>query len=184
MRKSYGRGYHDGIRKANAENEARDMNKRRMETIVSGLNSALRKTFDLVPAESPWTAAQIVDEAKRTGQCATLQDTKGRLAALVDRGVVSEPERGKFIRTRIRESQQTDTEDEEEQQQVSIEPQAKQPQSSSVEDDLIGIAEELRGLASRIDNAAVKAAEQMESVSADTKKLRQLQDILKSIGAA
>lgn len=189
-RKTYGKGFHDGIRAATAGHRADMMNESKLQIALKNMTAPLRKFYEFVPAQEPWTAQQILAEAARAGLSWDTSKAKGCLNGLVESGVVREPQRGFFIRTEIRTAKQQEPEP----NMPTVQPLRKvitndEPrQQEAPEDGLMAVAErvrkladDVRAIAHAIESAAVMVVEKEQRCAEETKKLRQLQELLKSI---
>ena len=112
----------------------------------------------------------------------------GCLNTLIEAGIVKEVSKGAFQRIEIREkAEPVVTNKPMEPSQMSIramQPVAVQPvtQSATPIDRLSKFAIRLRELANDMETAALELAEQAEKNEIETSKMRQLQQILKSLG--
>lgn len=66
LRKVYGRGYHDGLRDAEAiGKESHTVNTQKQERMMSGLSDQAKRVYGSVPIAEAWTPSQIRDEVVR-----------------------------------------------------------------------------------------------------------------------
>lgn len=156
-----------------------NLNQAKFNSIFNGLASVAKKTYDLVPIKNAWDANQIHQEGIRQGSVSDLRTTTGCLNTLVSSGLVSEPTRGTFIRIEVKQKTQA---------QIASE-EAKPKESKTPLEVLIDLAITAKSigamvseLSKNIDDAALQIQIQLDSESEDTQKLKQLQQILKSLG--
>ena len=195
-RRAFGRGIYHGLIAAGISDPEKFMNTTRLARIENGLNSLAKKVLDAVPATETWTKEQIASELYREGHRVALNVMVGALSRMCDQGLVREPERGRFIRV---QGQDAETIDQQEITIVSstiqpIRPEAPPPPPPpapppprdtpprDVLTRLAQIAVMLRSLANETEAIALETEERMQELKRDTEKLRQLQQLLKSIG--
>lgn len=174
-RRSYGRGLFDGLRMAGIDEPEEFVKQQRLAEAEAGITGLSRRILDAVPKESPWATSKIINELRRRGANPEHQFVVRCIMELKQIGLVSEPEFGKFIRTKIN-------------RQI----EAAKPQSNeahvhnqtkvSTMDKLAHIAASLRNLAKDVEDAAIDFEERIGKTETDSLKLRQLQEIIKSIG--
>jgi hypothetical protein len=194
-RKVYARGYFDALRKLGIDPEEMKMQQAKFDSIHRGLSSIAKKVFEGVPIAEPWSASQIHNELTRLQICGCdLRTVTGCLNTLVEAGLAEEPQRGAFIRAQIRQKAPAPTiklvpsltkEPEMKPQPVATSnaPAETDPidRLSGIAARVITVAETLRALASDIETAAIEIADRSEKRNDETKKLRQLQELLKSL---
>lgn len=160
------------------------MNRKTFESTLNGLNSILKKVFEATPKEEAWAAPSISAEMRRLGSGGgDSRQTLGCLNQLAQLGLIKETSKGMFQRVEIREKAEPVINKPAEIQPMSI--RAIQPvatQSATPIDRLSKFAIRLRELANDMETAALDLAEQAEKNDAETAKMRQLQQILKSLG--
>jgi hypothetical protein len=164
------------------------LNQSRFNQLYASQTAVAKKVYDAVPKADCWTPAQIVGELARLGRRSDTRLVTGCLVALVDAGLVSQPERGLFRREPVREIVLTPKEPMT--KETPSVPAAPALAPAKLEPmDRLGelstragqLAELLRTLATDIADAAVDMQHQIEANVADLAKLKQLQALLKSL---
>lgn len=196
-KRSYGRGFFDGLRKAGIDNPEDFLNAAKLERHERELTGVMRKVFEAMPISEPWTPPQVASEMSRvTRSSPDIRAVTACLSALVERGLAKEPVRGTFIRVESKPrlaavppapSAHSATPE----KAATADAPAKPPEEESVEpmDRLASLASSMREIARRVSEMAQEAEEvamdveqRMDRIKADTAKLRQLQALLKDIG--
>lgn len=187
------------------------MNASKFKSIWNGLTIVAQKVYTAVPMQGAWTAHQIHAELGRLQTARDMHTTAGCLNSLVRSGVVLESQRGYFTRAPIRGAvgklepakelseetpqeaaqsnvAQTQTETVKEPEMaapsvLAIKPAVKDPidRLTELSGRVMSLSGSLKQLANDIDQAALDITEQMNVVDADTKKLKQLQAMLKEL---
>lgn len=159
------------------------MKESRALQLEQGLNGVARKVYEAVPAQEPWAKDQICREIMRAGSNVSRDIVDSCLNALRGRGLVKEPERGKFVRVSLRTKQPL-----EDVQTYPEEPLTEDRNMSTTKTQapdalgrLAGVAKLLRQAAEEIEAAALDFEERTQEQERDTEKLRQLQALLKSL---
>lgn len=185
LQKVYGRGFFDGQRKAMEQ-----MNNAKINAIENSVSGIARKVLEAIPISEEWTAAQIAWEVKRNGGSGDQRIIGGCINSLIQSGVVREPTRGNFIRVGQKPKLATVPPQEKEEKGCSavlpvVEVKATQADPMKK---IIEIAASMREsaanasrLAVEIEEVALDMESRIEKIHADTNKLRQLQELLKSI---
>lgn len=165
------------------------VNQSKFEQAHRGLSAIAKKVFDSVPISEAWNIPAISADMRRLGSGgADSRIVLGCLNTLIEAGIVKEVSKGAFQRIEIREkAEPVVTSKPMEPSQMSIraiQPVAVQPvtQSATPIDRLSKFAIRLRELANDMETAALELAEQAEKNEIETSKMRQLQQILKSLG--
>lgn len=168
------------------------MNVTKFESIHRGLSSIAKKVFEATPINEPWACATIVSEMRRLGSGADQKIIMGCLNTMIDLGLVVEPMKGHFQRVEVRAkcNAVAATAEQPNHQQLS-QPQQAMPHTPSTQslptaatspiDRLSMFAIRLRELANDMESAALDISEQAEINDAQTAKMRQLQQLLKSL---
>lgn len=157
------------------------MNQAKFDSIERGLTHVSRKVFQAVPMREQWTRHQIHAELGRQGVNLTHNVVGGCLDSLRGMGLIREPDRGEFIRVVVR-AYQPEEPKEAALPASTLAPVATKPAThESPLAVLAGLSKDLRGLADRIDAAALDVEERIEALGRDTEKLRQLQALLKGL---
>lgn len=163
--------------------------------IYSGTTSIAKKVYEATPKQDMWTVAQISSEMKRSGTSVDHRVLSGCLDSLVRSGLVRQPRKGEYRRESIREIESTTHEPETVEQEESApmppkqtpQPAAKTPNPldrlEELSQRLVGLAEQLGQLAGDIADAAIDIQVQMDTKNESAAKLKQLQSLLKDIGA-
>lgn len=204
-RKVYAKGFYDGLRSLSNQPETPSMNQAKFESSHRELTIVSKKVYSATPIAEAWNAFQIFEEMKRvgTGGCNDLRAVKSYLNSLINAGLVIEPEPGMFVRKAVRVPEPVKPKlliVQKEAVEVQSNPIVSQPktpekpekpetadfgpieQLSKLSTRVLQMVAALQVLASDIDNAAISIAEQGEKKDGETKKLRQLQELLKSLG--
>lgn len=163
------------------------MNAARAAAVLKGQTALAQKVYNAVPIGEPWTAQEIEKELVRTGHPIGIHVIRGCLGALYESGLVRQPDNSRFIRTRVRDKQQK--------AEVITMPSTNvapivTPKESEVTpaDRLLALTDRFKSLvdefgrmSAELEDIAIAVTEQLSESDADTAKLRQLQQILKSI---
>lgn len=164
------------------------MGRSRFEATYRGLNSALKKVFDATPKTTHWLAPAISAEMRRIGSGgADSRMTLGCLNQLLTLGLVDEVEKGSFRQVQVKEKEslpelaQPINKPKEKEIMATI-TKPKETATSSPIDRLSKFAVRLRDLANEMEEAAIDLAGQAERNEQETAKMRQLQQLLKSLG--
>ena len=202
-RKVYARGYYDGLRAAGIKpnNElGGKMNAARLQSIVKGLTGVSRKVFEMVPINEAWSVKQIHTEASRTGHRMDVQIMTSCLNQLVEQKLIGEPTRGYFKKDQIKQEKKDMQQPKATVELVSTQlpPKAPppNPKTEKVLDStpspilIIGqistrvteIIGSLTGLLNELDSAAITIEDQLAESEGKNEKLKQLQQLLKSLG--
>lgn len=195
-RASYGRGVADGLRMAGVTNPGEYMNASKLARVESGLNTMARKVLEAVPKKEVWTKSQIARELHRSGSSSAGRDVvDGCLNTLKESGLIREPEHGSFIRVSTREPTvvtvtkkpfTTPTAKEENEPMPTIPTRADAAAPVSPEPDtlsrLANLGALLRRAADECDAIALDVESRVQAAKQDGEQLRQLKQLLKSIG--
>lgn len=163
------------------------VNQSKFEQAHRGLSAIAKKVFDSVPISEAWNTPAISADMRRLGSGgADSRVVLGCLNTLIEAGIVKEVSKGAFQRIEIREKAEpvvTNKPMEPSQMSIrAIQPVAQPIQPVTPIDRLSKFAVRLRDLANDMETAALELAEQAEKNDAETAKMRQLQQILKSLG--
>lgn len=157
----------------------------RYEERLRNLTPTARKVFEAVPISEPWSSTYIQSEMSRTGTGpGGAHVLMGCLNSLKQAGLVEEPERGQFIRARVRPApvKSDPTPTTESPSMPTPKTPAPQPAvPTSAIDLLAGIAKSMRTLAGDVETAALAIEEGQSKADEDLQKLRQLQALLKGL---
>ena len=197
-RRVYAKGFFDGMEAA----KRGDMNAQKFAQKWEGLTGIAKKVYEATPKQEAWTDTQIADELRRTSPTRVdLRILAGCLKSLVGSGLVREVERGKFQREPVREkapmpvptAQVIEIRGEQKPMYVpkpDAQPIPKPTPAEVSPVDLLGsilkriegVVGVLKEIGNDMADAALKIEAGIEKNNADTAKLRQLQELLKSIG--
>lgn len=158
----------------------------KLELAEQGLNGQARKVLEAVPMQEPWAKQQILAELRRVGSNAGMDVVEACLNTLRGRGLIKEPERGKFVRVVATERQpQPQPEETIEVERMSAPQQEEKPdplaQLADIAKRLRHFSSDLSMMAAAVEDAAIAAEERIQQIKGDTAKLRQLQELLKSL---
>lgn len=168
------------------------MSRSRFDAIFSGQSSIAKKVYEAVPIVESWNAKKILSELARQGITQEPRTLTGCLDTLKRSGLINELMKGEFRREVIKElSVKVEVAQAKEAVQASkpIVVAASLVEREISPMDILGAlaarAAHLSGmvsdLSSDISDAAIEIQQRIETIGADTQKLKQLQSILKSI---
>jgi hypothetical protein len=158
------------------------MNPKRAQSLQAGLTSVSAKVYNCVPIETEWTAAQIQSELFRQGVNRDRRVVEGCLANLLADSLIREPHPGVFTRTIVREKGKLSIVAPVEEFADTTPVTIKEEEMRTPIDILTDLTVMARNLVQAIEAAAIEIEEQFNSNSEETKKLKQLQQLLKSLG--
>lgn len=194
-RRIYAKGFFDGLRKAEEANQEESMNAQKLQLLASQQTSAASNVFEAVPISQPWTVSEICSELRRLGKKSESRFVTGCLNSLSESGLIREVKKGEFVRVTAREkparpvlAQVSSTEQIKEKAEVAVtianKPERVEPMErlAVAAKNTRDLAEKIRAMADEIEEIALDVDERIQKIHADTAKLRQLQDLLKSIG--
>ena len=163
----------------------------RITALTRGLNPSHRKVYDAVPITEAWSQSEIFAEVTRaTGTAPAHESMKLILENLVERGLAKRDAQGRYQRIVPGPAVPTKTAEQLEpaEEAASVEPIAPAAPVTPM-DLLAGLAQSVRDLAASmtrladdIDGAALTVEEHLEKARSETVKLRQLRELLTSIG--
>lgn len=155
------------------------MTPKQLQSRLDGQSSIAKKVYQFIPIADSWTHQQIASEMVRvTGAHTDHRIMQGCINTLKDSGLVKEPQRGKFQRTEIKTKEEAPKKED----LVIQKPTAKAPQKKQSAIEILSeISEDMRNVAKKLDDAALRIAEQDESNAENLKKLEALQGILRSM---
>lgn len=184
-----------GLRMAGIDNPEDFVQAAKMERIEKSVSGIARKVLDAVPLTETWPASKIIGEMVRmTSSSPDFKIVMGCLSTLVDQGLVREPKKGEFQRIKPRPAlavaspAPADTVAE---PLTADAPEATVATVAPTEpiDRLAGLAATLKDLsvkvgamAKEVEDVAISVEERIQTIHADTEKLRQLHALLKSLG--
>lgn len=170
------------------------MNNARIEALERGLTGITKKVLDATPIAAPWSTSQIVAEMLRVGH-ATVDKriVTGCLNSMLGQGLVREPYAGHFIRvaTKPKLVSKEEIVEPKPPSALSVPPVPQAPAAANQPSPLLKLTEiaaSLRDLAATateiatsLEDVALDVETNFDSLRADTSKLRQLQDLLKTL---
>jgi hypothetical protein len=166
----------------------------KQEILMQGQNGVAKKVYDCVPIAESWSSFQVMSAMRSlTGSTPDARIVSGCLSRLVDSGLVKKTGRDSYQRAPVEQKQKPEEPKmpapAKKQTEVSSAApcNAMQRQSAPLEmlselaGEIVGMAEHLKRLASRVEDVALAVEQERESNSENLEKLRQLQSILKSL---
>jgi hypothetical protein len=174
------------------------MSPARFKSIYNCLSAVARRVYDATPIADQWDISTIQTELTRLGlPVREYRALQGIIGSLVESGIVEEPSKGCFRRTKVAEIKLKKVEPQSPQSnqqntmntKLATAPAAVDPAASgSPLDKLASLANQARGLSQKlatlaidIENAALEVEEEFVANSRDSEKLKQLQALLKGI---
>lgn len=168
----------------------------RTEARLNNLSSMARKVYEAIPAAESWSLSFIQSEISRTSSSGRdARTVLGCIRCLIDSGLATEPSRGQYQRTQRREPkkaapqpkpQDIDAPDMKNAPTAATPAPTENPKPIAILSKLAtrarGLAKELTILADDLDTSALEIDEGIAASNADNEKLRQLQQLLKSLG--
>ena len=190
VQKAYGRGFHDALRSVGAG--IGDMKQSKLDETYRSLNGVAKKVLDVVPIQEQWPITKIISEIARLGSRPDHKVVRGCLKSLADQGlikrcgpqgaetfikVVGSQESAKKVDIRVP--------DESKSQIIEMPMKADNKDTlgklAALSADARLISDRLLSLARSIDDLAIEVEERIQSATQGSEKLRQLQDLLRSI---
>lgn len=163
--------------------------------LLDGQTAIAKKVFGATPISEEWTLHQIQAELIRTGQGRERQATEGALRGLVRTGLVAETKNGFFQRAKCKDPpsmldliEKAAAQKQPQENAMTAKPALiKNPaphidKLAMISNQARSIAEQIKELASNIETAAIEIDEQIKQGTEETAKLKQLQQLLKSLG--
>ena len=178
------------------------MNPARLQSMERNLTGIARKVLESTPVAESWTVQRIYAELRRLGHSTEFRTVSGCLASLREQGLVTELRGCGYQRMTPRPQLVTPpapAPETEPQQEAATPPAtttaaakpaakpATKPelhplkQVEALAAEARAIAQRAGELAARIEDLALDFEQRMEVVASETKKLRQLQELLRSI---
>lgn len=176
LRRTYGRGFHDGMAA---------MNQTKMARVEDDLTHTERKVLDVVPIEEVWSLTQIASEMKRRGINMDLRVVQGVLNHLCDCKLIKEDQPRQFIRKGKTVMLQTATQTPAPAAPVlsvvapapvAVTPAAPVPLLVKFD----ALARDLRALAATVEDLALEVEARAQSSGDAANRLRKLQELLLS----
>lgn len=158
------------------------------DRIEQALNGVAKKVLDAVPALEAWPLNNIIAEMRRQGSAnPDYTVVQGSIAKLRALGLIREPEAGRYqlVTVKQRSAPVVSIAEASSARQAEPAPAAK---TASPLDRLASLAEHLRALqatvgamAQAVEEAALEVQTELDAAAAGGQKLRQLQELLRSI---
>lgn len=171
-RRSYGKGFYDGLRAAGVQAIGEEMNKKKFTELYDGMTSQPRDVYESVPIKTSYSIGQIMDDMNRRGVAQTKTVVENCLAMMTKNGLIKQQRTGFYIREQVRDA---------EQMPVVTELQSNRSSKNSPMQLLNNLAEKARQLAEELDYAAIEIEQEFQNSEAKSEKLKQLQTLLKNI---
>lgn len=164
----------------------------RMEAIARDMTPIAKKVLDAVPIGEIWTTTQIYNELRRQGISADMRVVRGCLDRLRGARLITEPNHEAFqrvyVRPRVRLVSPPPIQEISPMPTPAATTTASPPLSAL---DRLGVlakkvrslSDELGDLADDLEEVALSVEEERQKGNGDADKLRQLQHLLRSIGA-
>jgi predicted transcriptional regulator len=164
----------------------------RFKQLHNTLNAPVKKVYEAVPLAEAWTTTQIISEISRLGY--SMRDSKaiiGCLDTLKRHGLITEPDRGSFIRVEVKETATINTfdkfiEETKEKTMATSKPVTQIKQTNL--DRLINLSEkantlaaQMKTMAAELENVALEIEAEIQENQTSAQKLKQLQDLLKGM---
>ena len=202
LNRVYGRGFHDGMKAAGIQIVKESaMNEAKFNALFRSLSEQAKKVYQAVPMNEKWSTGQVMTELARTVGQREHRVVAGCLRSLMESGLIKEPDPGMWIRVEIRPrvaSVSCKTEIEETVQEmpkketkdmppINTQPTPQKADTTPLERigglsaQVLSIIQSLHQLAADIEAAALEVEEQIEKINKDGEKLKQLQQLLKSL---
>lgn len=191
-RRVYGRGFFDGLKKAGIEDPKEFMNQAKQNDVEAGLSGIAKKILEHVPIGNPITPGKLSNEMSRvTGSKVDIKVITSCLNTMKERGLIREVQSMNFVRVPPKPrlvSEKKELPSKEEAMQAKPQESKAFPPPVAAIDRLAVISSKVRdlsktitALASEIDDVAIEVEQQMQAIKADTLKLSQFKEFLKSI---
>jgi hypothetical protein len=156
------------------------MNKSRFNAIHGGLSSLSKKVYAAVPLTEAWSSEKICSEYRRVnGSPQPKKSIEGMLNILVESGLVVETTSGNFVRIRIKEPAI---------KEKTAMPSPVAQKNANPLDLLTALAERAKNISVEaaqlkvdIENSALYIAEKFQGSEEKSRKLTQLQELLKGL---
>lgn len=149
----------------------------RFEQAIRGQTAAALKVYDATPITEAWGVRQIASELHRLGSSMDFKVISGCLGSLVDSGLIARDSKGAYRRVPVRE--RIPAPDPQPQPEPMTTKEVTKPKDEAPSTKLGALAARLRSLADELDDAALAIDEQIEGMQADSRRLKQLQELLK-----
>lgn len=168
------------------------MSHARFLQIHSGQTSVAKKVYEAVPILEAWSVGQVNAALQRSGVVIAFRDVAGCLNTLKNSGLINEPKTGEFIREGVRQPKTPKVKEPEMKPEAprAVITTGQHPITTNPIDKLENLAQRImqvsqmvKGIADDLSDAAIDIQHQFEGKEEDLKKFKQLQELLKGIGA-
>lgn len=175
----------------------KNMRYHKFKAIFSGLSAIAKKIYGVVPIAEAWDVTKIKMELTRTSTPTETRLILGCLTGLVANGLVKESPKGMFQRAPVDAKQEAFIEGADDNENDELEGQGEQMTTtahssmpaqdpiekisklaSQCQDILVAVSK----LQSDIETVAIEVQEAFQARDAEVQKLKQLQQLLKSLG--
>lgn len=161
------------------------MKESRARILLSQQSSVAQKVYAAVPIQDAWDAKSIYAELMRSGFSHDFRIIVGCINSLIGSGLVIEKTKGFFQRAQTRKENAPVAAAA---SKATTSPAVQQADKSPIDrlSDLSGafmkLSAQIKAAADELETVAIELAEQTERSEGDVAKLKQLQQLLKSIG--
>ena len=172
LRRTYGRGFLDGLRAAGVDDPENFMNTTKVQAAVLGQTGVARKVYDVVPFDTPAPATALIAAMRERGQRLEFSVLEGCLATLKAAKLIKETSGGFFRETpRIRTPSKA----------APLPPESPTPVETPQDplSRIAVIAAAMRNFAQQLDDIALEVHEKTTKTDSASEKLKQLRDLLK-----
>lgn len=166
----------------------------KQQQLLQGTSAVARKVFEVVPIQDDWEAIQILNQLRaQTRSTIDMHVLRGCLKALKDSGLIKESSRGQYRRVDARQASPAIEEQEKPMAKpatTSIQP-ATPSDGDSIElfgalaSELAALADQfstsLKGLAARLEDAALAAEQSRERLAGDLEAVRKFKAALAAL---
>jgi hypothetical protein len=165
------------------------MNAVKQQALLQGQTGLARKVFECVPMQEAWTLSQIQTVLRQLGSSGSQAEAhviRGCLGELEDQRLVRQPKSGLFQRVKTQEKDVTPVKGTAVVSTIAAKP-ANTPMEllGELSGELVALSDEFgkrfKGLARRIEEAAITIEQDREASGEKLAKLEQLQTLLKSL---
>lgn len=161
------------------------------EIAMQSQSGIAKKVYECVPVQQPWQTFQIATALKNmTGSQADVRVVQGCLNDLVDSGLIRETQRRYYQRIQVEEKKKPPEPKmpaaANKPEVVAVEPRKAAALEVLVElaTEVVGVADHIKRIAERMEDCALAIEQEREASTDELASLRQLKNLLKSIGGA
>jgi hypothetical protein len=167
------------------------LSKSKFRELFSNLNAPVKKVYEAVPNGEAWDATKIMSELRRLN--ISMRDPKaiiGCLDTLRQRGLITEPSRGNFVRVPIRDNEAIHSIIEEVKKEDVVNTNTKNNTTlkkttieklTDLSSKATGLAAQMKLLASDLELVAIELEDEIHDSSEAARKFTQLQQLLKGL---